>query len=397
MPKQATQVALIRAIETDDAERVARILLADSANPREPILVPEPTLPIILAAQCGSLDTIDVLLNCDVPPGTTDEHGASVLHYVYCRDPIDDRVSYDNRLRLVKRLLDEGANPNALDGWRDTPLHEAASVGEWGACLLMLQAGASPHIRNIFGHTCLHKAVTRNLRPDIVRLLVKEGGADVNARDKTGATPLHTFFASGAKGGELVLCALLDLGADRDAREYRGNEILYGGSAPMHYAVRTNPAVVHRFIKMGAPLDSLDDCGQTPLMVCRNAAIADLLLRAGANPNIVDAQARTPLHHLAAVRDHEFPAALLDTRHVRIDTRDSADNTPLLVAARANATQTALALLQAGASPSATNNSGTSVMAFAMGNENRELADALLALRVDAPPEPVDDTDPSPQ
>lgn len=47
----------------------------------------------------------------------------------------------------------------------------------------------------------------------MVRLLVEEGGADVNAVDASGATPLHVAAALPLRRGE-VLRALVDCGAD---------------------------------------------------------------------------------------------------------------------------------------------------------------------------------------
>ena len=44
---------------------------------------------------------------------------ASALHW----------AAYRNDLDAVKRLLDEGADPNAVNRFGVTPLHEAATVG----------------------------------------------------------------------------------------------------------------------------------------------------------------------------------------------------------------------------------------------------------------------------
>ena len=46
-----------------------------------------------------------------------------------------------------------GAEPNATDSWNYTPLHEAGVKGKTDVCVLLLQHGADPAIRNSEGKT----------------------------------------------------------------------------------------------------------------------------------------------------------------------------------------------------------------------------------------------------
>jgi ankyrin repeat protein len=90
--------------------------------------------------------------------------------------------------------------------------------------LLLLKHGADPNARNARGETPLHIAA-RGAEHTIgsgnyaaVSILVKHG-ADVNARDKDGNTPLHYAVARCAFA---TASLLLSHGADPNARNNQG-------------------------------------------------------------------------------------------------------------------------------------------------------------------------------
>ncbi|MGZ6255369.1 MAG: ankyrin repeat domain-containing protein [Candidatus Chromulinivorax sp.] len=90
-------------------------------------------------------------------------------------------------------------------------LHHAVCGDDDQAVEWLLQTGADVNARNIFGQTPLHYAQTAE---QTKQLLV--AGADVNARDDDGWTPLH--MAETAAKTELLLAA----GADVHARDNNG-------------------------------------------------------------------------------------------------------------------------------------------------------------------------------
>ena len=61
-------------------------------------------------------------------------------------------------LRMARRLLDEGADPNAVQSGGWTPLHEAARRGHMELAALLLRSGAKAEARNDDGQTPLDLA-----------------------------------------------------------------------------------------------------------------------------------------------------------------------------------------------------------------------------------------------
>jgi len=114
------------------------------------------------------------------------------------------------------------------------------------------------------GDTALHVAAAAHDRKTAAVLLAK--GADPDARNRRGATPLH-YAADGAPGSPAwnpaaqaeTIEALIDAGADPDALDK-------SGVAPLHRAVRTRcAAAVKALIAKGADHRLKNKGGSTPL------------------------------------------------------------------------------------------------------------------------------------
>lgn len=113
---------------------------------------------------------------------------------------------------LVKGFLSKGQDINALQKHRRgmwTPLHWLAQRGLTDGITCLLENGANPNATDDKGQTPLHFIAQKGIGKNQVELLI-EHGADVNARDDAGQTPLD--YAKKAKR-QSVADYLAELGA----------------------------------------------------------------------------------------------------------------------------------------------------------------------------------------
>lgn len=91
-----------------------------------------------------------------------------------------------HRPRLVRLLLNWGADPNIVNDEDETPLTLAVRQGHWGIVDDLLRHDADPDLGD---PTPLMRAVEMNDLEMVQTLL--EAGADVNRSDMEGQTALH--------------------------------------------------------------------------------------------------------------------------------------------------------------------------------------------------------------
>jgi Ankyrin repeats (3 copies)/Ankyrin repeat len=158
------------------------------------------------------------------------------------------------------------------------------------------------------GDTALHLAAASYAKT-IAMSLVK-GGANVGARNRRGAEPLH-YAADGAPGNDFwnpreqawVITYLIERGADPNALDN-------SGVTPLHRAVRTrSAAAVRALLEHGANVRTPNKRGSTPLhLAVQNTGRSDsgaaeakdqqreiiaVLLEHGARPTDADAHGKT--------------------------------------------------------------------------------------------------------
>jgi truncated hemoglobin YjbI len=182
-------------------------------------------------------------------------------------------VAGKGNVRIVVVLLRLGADAQASDRSGHTPLHEAAGQGNVRIVALLLQVGADPNASDGYGHTPLYGV--SNAYPydgaagaDVVSALV-QAGANVHVREKVkGCLALHM---AARRGNVLVAQALLRHGADIEARDNYGD-------TPLHRAVKCGQAEMVAFLlASGADGRAKGRNRQTPQQMARGERIQQIL------------------------------------------------------------------------------------------------------------------------
>ena len=153
------------------------------------------------------------------------------------------------RHRLTAFLV---AWANECADWDSNGFFATATVKDVAECL---QAGVDLAARETFGRTPLHIAAMRNERPLVVTALV---GVNLNGRDTSDGTPLHV--AASTSDAPAVVKALIDAGANLEARDQKGR-------TPLHRAYDRfyrSAEVIDVLRDAGADVQARDSRGKTP-------------------------------------------------------------------------------------------------------------------------------------
>ena len=175
------------------------------------------------------------------------------------------------------------------------------------------------------GDTPLHLAAAA-LRVQAAQLLL-ERGADANAENRRGATPLHYVCdprpMSGGTWDPQKQTDLIVLLVQHGARLQHVDR---GGASALHRAVRArSPAAVRQLLGAGARVDALNKSGSTPLQLAvqstgaggtagslsQQLEIIEILIRHGADPKAHDCRGRSALD---STKNKQLLAALQEPR-----------------------------------------------------------------------------------
>ncbi|UNK42381.1 ankyrin repeat domain-containing protein [Luteimonas sp. S4-F44] len=163
------------------------------------------------------------------------------------------RAAHSGDLADAKRLIADGANPDATDA-DGTPLLQAAILrGDRRGFETLLEAGADPAAAAANGNTALHVAAMQD-DPTFLKTLLARGLSPDTPNARSGETPL--FNALEARNDDAI-GTLLTAGAKVDATDRYGATLL-------HKAARINATGwVVRFLEAGADPTARDRVGAT--------------------------------------------------------------------------------------------------------------------------------------
>jgi ankyrin repeat protein len=226
--------------------------------------------PELEAALCeGDPGRVETLIAAGADVRYRDDSGyTALIHGLHGRDVARD----DRLLDLLRLLLANGVDPNAVTSYHESALRVSSRLGRFDAVALLLDAGAD---RSQLGWTPLIEAVALRSLDDVGALVA--AGAPLEDVDWWSRT---AFLVAVLKGDLDAARLLAGAGANVNARGRVGQPALFFAIAGHH------PEAVRWLLEIGHQVDGADDYGTTPLMQAvehDDLPCIEILLAAGAD------------------------------------------------------------------------------------------------------------------
>ncbi len=312
-------------------------------------------LDLLDAATDGAKDKVLALLGQGVDIEVRNEDGNTPLMLAYL----------GGHKETMKVLLDRGADIHAQNNTGVSPVRAASAKGHADRLrmLLDLGAGVTPELLN---DLLFATATTGNA--DSIKVLL-EKGADPNAKDRRGKTPLDIAVElNDNKSLSLFLAGRTPISPETKSAAFQAS--VQSG----------NVQAAQMFLDRGCDANMRTASG-LPLLVLSadvgDKAMTKLLLSKGADPNARDSAGK-PVLISATEKAHAEIVSLLLNAGADPQVKDNDGNIALVLAATEGRKDLVAALLSAAANPDATNAKGINPLLAAVSKGNKDLVDLLL-------------------
>lgn len=267
----------------------------------------------------------------------------------------------NDRLDLLPILLAAHPAPdvNVEDSLGRTPLYIAANASDLKLCQQLVAAGARVDDVCRAGGAALHAAIGVSC-VEVVDFLVKKANASVDAENKLQNRPI-TLALAGGKGAAVTSDGSSYV-VQRDVRQNimtllvkdghaDVNYVDQSGSAPLHIAVgEMDLPLVELLVKEGKAKPNVTDrAGYSPINMLwkdgkdgydqgqefldlRMAIMSCLVLEAAADVNAADPAGATALHHAAKELDTKLVDLLVLRGKANVDVADRSGDRPMTLA-----------------------------------------------------------------
>jgi ankyrin repeat protein len=328
------------------------------------------------AAKSNDLEKIKSLVQADTALLQAKDPGGNLpLHWAV----------YRGNVQVVRYLVVQGTNVNAINKEEFTPLHMAAlsqsdnaEIAKFllhhGAEIDGVARGSCPAgivcARFLLSYKTPLDLAASNGNSAVAKILILEG-ADPNGGSKSWR-PINYFSQYGlAEMVELVL----EKGVSPNTPDINGNTPLHMAAKGMYISEseRVMARLANPNREPSSTTKNMQDKGRI-----NYSEIMELLIARGANLEAGNNSKRTPLH-IAAEANNKAAADFLIAHGAKIDSRSSWGETPFFIAVDEGHLELAEMLLTNGADVNANKNGGWTPLLGAVRNQSLSMVKFLIA------------------